>query len=1360
MAEDVQRDNDPASLAPRDGDESDTISLTSTAFEVDSDAEYVVEAIHKESLKMLGGKLWRYVLVEWSNFPLDECSWEPFENLSKELKEQWEAKKVTTDPNEADEFEKKYEQARTVKLEESRQRHRRRNAKRRKLGLVRTAFYFRGQDYPDSDDERHRREGASARVIDTAENEIVVEPLSSSSSDAAESEGDIEAEPPISSASDSAESQEAEEHNETDIEAADALLPSKSSSQVKAKRRTRPNRIFTYDPDKTVSEEIGTAEKNKGLKAKKSGKAALNVFTGGSRARQRRSIGDDEIDSSKGQKFYTNHALVRKAEHRSRARNDGAPDIRMIPDMLFVPGSNTSKQTKSTQQAEAPRKDDENTRAPVVTEERPVRSATMPNPVSSKRSIFSSGTNPPKKKAKSVRFTGVIDEPSMSKSRSERFPKGDERFVWEADMQSITGDDTLFVDEPMEIDNSAPFMGNPPMSDTSVPAAGFNGPSLPAYKDLCSVSKKIMLSTASTQILDVTFDAVPRHDSQAAYQQSLNGFSDSEHLCIGHTVRADDFNSQIPSLAYLGFQPLFSGSIRSDETDRELETIAMHLRLRSSGLFLAHEHFNLLVFPTKCEGFDLNALGVKSVSPDSVALRYLVFRSTYPIYRLVRPSSDVQEPLHMDVGIGADMFEKILNLRYNHLVAGSAQHKNKFFFLAFPERSLAWLASICSWLTMRDPGCKIYTNFETGGWSAFVRQTKEGCGIVILHEAVIPLVRRFPSMAQLLQGYNINFWHFSESLDLQQVQPSIDSKVVPVVPTMFSRLFPFGKAFLITPSFIVSQPQEALRFLTWFFETQASHSSTKLVTAYNIGDYLRDLFDEKCAHLEHMLKRWNTMSARDVATQKSAAALTDQDLKARRKMWLYIDRQLLQHSEVGGPYSGDCAVLYADSSIDPHDEQSLVNWFGWWSMACSDQYRKFYVIGSKLSMDAARARRRFKVPKYGRSVVNDPEEAMRALLKSQGEEVTMTHPESHDDTQTKRDKRLRGNENNLVPFLESLDRTPKFMVYRRPVSWADTKMADHFGDHHMKCATVDQWWNFTWGWLKDPLKSFNTYIGLFYTIEEDWIPSHFRPGLWPRRHPWLAIYRPVNPHDKSMGFSHGRTELIIWDSRAGHELEGKSSLGLADLTWMQRDLVRYIQLHAHEKNPNASLERVWLGGFQRHLSQCHSALPADATAEFLRMICEDLVRRVPGHERHMYGADYRQVALHPTGGEAVTSNTQEDDQRQREGDEERDDGPDTRIIFHPPRVSAALQPRFTSRCTNQLFEAVRVHKLRNPDAQELIYTYTPTMEWYQHQVAEGRHFEHIEIDSWDKIFHRLGIDRAEAPPKSADSDRSMSSPIK
>lgn len=1335
-------------------------------------------------------------------------------SLQKDLRDQWTTKKATQDPSVAQEFEIRYIQAFQEKLEESRQRHRRRNAKRRRLGLVTTPFYFRNERYPDSDDETYTK------------------------GDTPNCEAEIEQATP---SSDAAESQEAEEDNSIDHQASDALLLSKSSSSVKPQERSRPpNRVFTYDPDKAAPEKSktaatatgkeaqvtksskapgslsssklpkqakldrlpsrardlrvsteysGTAQKSsstpqapapsrsgnvsttiaavpttnvgkKSLTAKKSGQAvvkksaqaAVNVFSEGKKPKQRRSVGVDEIDHNKEQKLYDRVSWRRKSELRSRARNDQAPDITRVAQGLFAPGFNPGSRTQPSQEEQAPRDVAPRDAAPrdvdgdegahsTIPEEAPRRSLTMTLSTSvgsaasgpaksalSKRSWSSSDVTRPKKKAKSVRFTGADDEPETRESRSVRFPGGDERFVRVANSDSPIGDDPIFVSEPMEIDDSTGFTNETAAQTTAQSAEDSLG-------NLQSVNKKIMLSTASTQILDVTFEAVPREPSQfeLAVRRSLEAFIDIDCLRIGHTVQVETLSSQLPTIP---FHHLCSGSITS--AGGLLEVIAEHLRIKCSGLFVTHEQFNLVMFPTKCEMFNLEAYGLKPTdSSDGIAFTYLLFRSSeHPIARLIRPNSGVHEKLQL--GRGAEksvLFAKILNLRFSQLTAGPADRKKKFFFLAFPERSMDWCRSICSWLSMRDPRCEIFTSFGSGGWSAFIERANSECGIVILHEAAVPLVRRFPSVARLLQSHNINFWRMSESLSLQQIQSSVP-KVTSVIPTMFSRLFPAGKVFLITPSFMVSQPQETVKFFKWFFDGPHLASYHKLVTTYNLVDYLRDLADEKCAEQASVkLDRWNRMSQLDVAIQKNAGALTDQDLEARQKAWLYVDIWLAQIPQIDIPFSEDCRLIRADRSIDPHDEQSLVNWFGWWSLEHCDEYQKFYVVGSDAPKDASpmqasRVSRNIKPPKYGRSVVNDPDEAFRVTLKhDEPVEAVNAGPQLQNGTFWFQSRYFSNDESNIKAGLITLNRGWHTKFHHTPVSWADVAMAEFFGDPLMEFATIEQWWRGALPWLGDPGNHFSTYVGFFYTIQSDWDPAAFREGLKPRRHPWLAVYRPVNPHDKRMEFKHGRTELIIWDTRAGDKFEHSHSIGLTDLTWMQQQLVHFIQLHAHEKNPGSFLERVWLGGFQKHQQQCGSTGPADITWDFLIKMYGDLKHTIPGFEKFLTNNGYRPVSLSP-----------------HESQDESDEDPDTRIIFHPPRGVGQLKPG-TSKCTNDLFKAARLHGLHTPKSEKMTFTYRPTMEWYRDQVAEGRQFEHISIDAWHKLFDHLKIDKSDAPPK-------------
>lgn len=1442
MAGNVQRSSSPQSQPATHGNDDDAISLTSTVYEeYPPETEFVVEEVHAERLQEGKDGVERlHCLVEWSNFPLDQCTWEPIEELPHELRDQWEEKKAKQAPSVAIEFQETCNAAAEQQLEASRQRHRRRNAKRKRLGLPTTNFHFRKHHYPDSEDE--------------------LEPMT----EIPDSEAEI--------SSGDSESDEAEENNEVDHEAVDTLKPSRPSSQTKSQKKPRPpNRIFTFDPDRAIPKErtvikdkgkealppkssktlvpsgvsrqpqqtqanrrtgrdretpstsgykgsarkpsgvnslparpgsatvaanaIPTtlapastgAKKVKGFTARKSSQAAVNVFSGGKKPRQRQKVGAAEVDSNHKPKLFDRLQHIRKAQKRSRDREDQAPDIAKIAPSQFVPGFEPNSNVQPTRKNQVSGDtDNEDVMLDQMLKDSSKTSSTMPpngkaqagstangppksTLVTAKRSSISSETGRTRKKAKTVRFIGADDEPSTSKPRSVRFPGADEIFKPNAKATSFTGDDSQFVSEPMEIDEAEDSAHKAPVQATDPVSAGSNKLSLSSDKtrslQVQSVGKKIVLSTASTQVLDVMFDAIPKDASWDTDHQWLRDFMDIECLHFGHTVLAETLASQLKGQGVL----LCSGKITSSGSNDPLEVIAERLRIMSSGMFVTHQTFDLLIFPSRCDAFNqLADFGGEPNSPDDIALKYLMFRTAHPIHQLIRPFSDISKGNRKDVGVGREkvlLFPKILGMQFSELTNKEAsQGKKKIFFLAFPERAIDWLRSICSWLSQRDQGCKIYTTFEPGSWSAFVEKGKKEYAIVIVHEAVIPFLRRFPSLAQVLRiDNNFIFWCLSESLVLQPMQPP--TGLTSVIPTMLSRLFPFGKAILLTPSFMVSEPQETLRFLKWFFSSQAKHSSNKLVTAFNIREYLRDLAGEKHdRQLSLSNKRWKYMTAADVALQKNDAALTTEDDEARHKIWCYLDIWLAQQPEREILFSELNSLICAERSIDPHDEQSLVNWFGWWSLAHCNEHRKFYVIGSSSSMKSTRALRSIKIPNYDRSMVNDPDEVTRSALSKTGDLVDAENGAKQDTSQDTgswfRSEIFNNNEYTMKQYLASHDNNRRHVkLYRNPVSWVNMAMADHFGDPHMWFATIEQWWNFSFPWLGDFFKSFNTYIGFFYTISQEWKPDNFPDGLKPKRHPWIAIYRPVDPHVKTGGFQHGKTELIIWDVRAGDELEDFDSIGQSQLTWMQQELVRFIKLHAHEKNPGSCLERVWLGGFQRHQMQCQSQLPVDKTAEFLRLMTEDLKHMVPGAAMFLERSGYRLVSLSPAFAEAKAKNGQEF------GSEDMDaDDPDKRIIFHPARGSERLHPTGVSNCTNDLFESARLTRLRNKDATTMLYTYRPTTEWYQQLVAEGRQSEHIVVDGWEKIFQRLRItgngSKGEKVPLSAISERSQGSCVR
>lgn len=1422
------RSSSLAQSPTNDDDDTDTISLASTVEPEDPpDTEYVVEDVHAEREQIVDGQIQPVYLVEWANFPLDQCTWEPLKNLSRELAKQWEEKKATQDPSVALEFEEKYIAAFNAKLEEARRRHRKRNTKRKRRNLPTTPFWFRGRQQSDSEDEF----GPADEVLDS------------------------EAEPFTPSSDDNHEEEEAAEDNAVDDKAMEALESTKPSSKTKSPKSPRPSsRVFTFEPDKsgksfnatnreaipskapetstrsstiqepqrpqtgkrqgrdhdllstsghqgsdrkastagpsisrsatgpipkatnltpaaltgqvpksdtTVAKAPSEATK-KALTGRKTTRPSIpvDVFSGGKVRRKRQGVGESEIDNTQAPKLYKQANYRRKAELRSRDRGDQAPEFAKISNMAFAPGSSAGLTHSALQSEGSTELGGKKGTPSQIPEEPEERSSVMP-PARSvethtadngprcssllKRSSLSSAVaddrpNKKVKTAKRVHFTEVeagpsaFHGPSPNQTRSERFPQADDKHP------NFNGEG-LFVDDSMDIDSSTDSATDQPADTLNALVASSKRLSLLTYKSrnmqsVRNVGKKMKIATSAERIIDISFDAFPAVDSVASAEQWINDFLNMSCLEISHMVLAETLITQLPLLLSLGFQPLCSGTITSTSDSKDLDVLAEHLRMGSSGLFVAEAQFNLLIFPTKCADFDgLSSFDIDPTSPGGIALKYFMFRSAVPIFQQIRPFSNTAKGYKTNVGEEkVVLFPIILGTQYSTLIASAdADKKLVHFFLAFPERALEWQRSIGSWLSTREKTCKIYTNFDASSWLAFVEKAKKERGIIIIHEALVPFLRRFPQLAKLLLKYTVNVWHLSESVDLGPLQPLKGSLIVPAMSTKLTRLFPVGSVVLVTPSFLVSEPQAAYKFFKWFFDIRVNKGNHKLVVAYNITDYLSELSREKSelrARLENDLWLRKANNPSEIAKDKSKAALTDQDLEARQKTWLYMEWWLSQqvHSQV--PFSSFNSTIFADRSIDPHDEQSLVNWFGWWSIEHSHEYRKFYILGSSSKVESrpmhtltSRTSRKIPLPKYSPSVVNDPDEAVRISLSKQGPgpsgpvDAGFQSQCFHDD------------ENQIGPWLRSQDKGFSSKLFWSPVSWVDKSMATHYGDPAMSFKTIEQWWDSLVPWMSGP-HYYNTFVGFFYTVAEEWDPDDKRQSsIKLKRQPWLAIWRPVDPHNKSSMYSHGKTELLIWDVRAGTELETKQPIQLKDLTWMQRELVKHIQYHAHEKNPNSFLERVWLGGFQAHRLHLSSWQPADMTAEFLVRLTADLRMTVPAAGKFLFTNGWRQVALR-TG------------LYQEEPDDDPSTDQDTRIIFHAPRGSKGLMPKGVSNCVNELYEAANQERLRPKHAREMVYTYPPTMAWYKKQVAEGRHFEHIYVDEWDKVFSSMGVDRA------------------
>ncbi len=137
--------------APAEEEDDDgNVSITSTVDDPhDDEFEFAVEHVLLERASSNGGLEY---LVEWTGFPLHQCTWEPESNLGDELRKMWDDRKLAVQSGEMEQFDlRDFENAVDDAQLAKDERHRKRNAKRRRLGLPMTAPFYGNWSDGESD---------------------------------------------------------------------------------------------------------------------------------------------------------------------------------------------------------------------------------------------------------------------------------------------------------------------------------------------------------------------------------------------------------------------------------------------------------------------------------------------------------------------------------------------------------------------------------------------------------------------------------------------------------------------------------------------------------------------------------------------------------------------------------------------------------------------------------------------------------------------------------------------------------------------------------------------------------------------------------------------------------------------------------------------------------------------------------------------------------------------------------------------------------------------------------------------------------------------------------------------------------
>ncbi|KAL2155365.1 hypothetical protein VTH82DRAFT_106 [Thermothelomyces myriococcoides] len=689
------------------------------------------------------------------------------------------------------------------------------------------------------------------------------------------------------------------------------------------------------------------------------------------------------------------------------------------------------------------------------------------------------------------------------------------------------------------------------------------------------------------------------------------------------------------------------------------------------------------------------------------------------------------------------------------------------FFLAIPKTREEIEHALCHWLRARNPQCRIFTSQLSGGWDAFRSVVNAMPGVVIIHELLGWSLRRFPNLARYLITRSDEYWCISEPIHSLPLYPSIPVAESPAPPgdMRLIRLFPYRTVFFLTPSFLVSEPRRSFEFFEWFTSNWVKKFPYRLVTAYNVHEYLSKLAEEKYWARQKML---NCPGDTPPEIEANLWGLTKDDCNCRYAVAkMATDLHLTRLLQAGAQAQDEenSSLIYADPSIDPNDEQSLVNWFGWWATLQADQFRRFHVIGSSRSIKlrgCRRGERLVRIPKYSKVTLNDPDAVLEVVQEMNdqadtakasthiGEETSpqlppdrVSRPRLSDCPWSFRSDLIRAEDSgSFSKYLETLTRLPGgkslWGLYKFPVSWLDLEMATHFGDFTSRFTRIQDWFKFAIPFCKV------------------WdYPDVVPPSRPLERHPWIAVYRPVNLHKKA---PYTRCEVIIWDPAARTKYPNGQAPTEKDLIFMQRQLIQHVRDHCDEKNYGTWLDQVWYGGWDWP-ADCDSENPIDVTLLFLKKMLVDMRDYLPAQEFVMEERGWKRVALGPpfepspeppreefvphSASSDNRSNTNSSsffvDNRHHKMSEEHvpmdlddvepstsdDDGggitnsvgredaeadlveykdEDIRIIFHPPRGhsrsahSTRGAPLGRSKCINHLYEEAKIARARTATA--------------------------------------------------------------
>ncbi|KAI1433064.1 hypothetical protein GGR50DRAFT_670724 [Xylaria sp. CBS 124048] len=1395
------RDKDTPEQQFNEDEDEDDVSITSTnAGDNDDDKEWDVDDILAERRNPDYPDAMQY-LIKWEGFELKDCTWEPLENLGDGLLAKWEENKAEIEAKTREPFDMTLFEAACAERAE---RHMRRNAKRQRLGMPLTLPFPPGytgdafgispvnQDLSDSEGEarrKDRRDSASSSSSKSRPRSRTSTPPSATTAAATASRARKPAkqttfkgipayEPPERSKTPPyakglpgrpSYPPSAKTSAKVSTSGARGSLPSKGGSITgyqgtagrssvfkppsaristqSASTSTTTSSAAAVAGSSTLPSAAGKNLKGKLLKATRTRQTAAtlgtNVFAGGKQSKKRQTLGDVMVDPSKAPRAFSSLRIMNIAKKRGIEKGDNtAGSLNSIPSK-FIIGNEDANTLSNKRSLASPA-----SIAPIQTSHE-TASVSVMSPVTAQES--------PAVLMKSALQKGSTEATALKRKKSVRFTGEDNDEPTSANDASTNTLDTTTSPGSTDADKRAPQ-----------PSRKLSFENYQERGQAQTIEKLVKFGHAEPVMTN--FTGITRHPASW-----LSALKAQEVLHLASTCSSFHFISQRQLLVS---ERLAAGAVQAalPEHTAALENVTRSLEQSSIGLQLVAPEYSILVYSARCEGWGQLNIANK-INPET-PLRYLIFSS--PLSPQTYPSEFCRDPeafkqlIHPNGPNNSKLIDILTGLDFKQLTPQDPNLQSKqAYMLLIPLRARQVLGTVMTWLRLHQPDRPIFTVEQSNSWFLFHEAVQTGAGGTVISHADFTLwkLEKIPGLWRMLEDQKFTFWHLDTGEHTQPQFPS-DSRAESIPGTLrLTRLFPYGRAFFITPSFAISQPTKLCAFLKWF-KRYAPNPGHTIVVCHGFLQFLRDITEEK--RKEHNTLTSLNPNNSDVNIFFERSGRRKQDINDHFRAWELLQEMMEKFGDEETT-EGIRKIHYLNEYIDPSDEQSLVNAFCWWTQLRLDRFRRFYVLGSDPET-IHRAYRYIDIPRYFDTEGSDPDIA-GILLQRQLFAVKLQHEADKHGTHVniawgtggKVDKlsRVVGEWRKSIceaPFLfpgtifrtgdareieQWLDNHRKrydynwAKVHLRVVSWYDRSMAAQFGDGDRKGRQFDTFSD--WFMAAPPFSPrHNTWCGLFYTITDTW--DEYMPQWKYDKHPWIAVLRPKNiAHFVKVG-TYNSMELFIWDLAATER--AKSGHALLD---MQCKLIDYIHKVVPGHYDERTLSDVWYSS-TTNVPFTPGDNPLDTTVRQIAEIFHHIKIELPGQPRERWTAiDSRlwtkgmsPITLMGRPVEKASSLALE-----RIPQIAADELKPERMIWHPVHRSIGTGP---TRCLNDLYEACLKARRQDPTCESIRYQYRPTSDWWADQVEEGRDYGYVHVDAASKIVDKLRNDETQSVKRQGSTD--------